>query len=300
MSALVAGNSALDMHLTVEGSDGAFEQGFTRENVAFLTQAPQAVLGGNGAAAAYALGKLGVPVDLNTAVGSDGIGELIAAWLTHAEVHLISDRVEASAVHVLRSRAQDGARSSMFYTGSDLDWSVGTEGFQSGWFFASGYGGMRDDAFSRLGEVLKQVHGNRNCVVFDPGPWFARTLTRDALRAVAPYVSCLTGTRDELAVWSSAESVDQLIDDYLSLGVEQVVVKCGPDGASYGASDGARGHVEAQPVDRAHAVGAGDTFNGAMISGFYEGHTLRESVERAVEYATAAVRSGKGVLGAFE
>ena len=300
MSVLVAGSSVLDLHLTVASEADGFSPNFTGDNVSFISHAPQVVLGGNGAATAYALGKLGVPVTLNTSVGSDGIGDLICGWLSSAGVHLVRERIEASAVHILRSRSSDGARSSMFYTGSPIDWSAGTEGFQSGWFFASGYGGMREDEFTRLAEVLEVVHGNRNQVVLDPGPWFANGLSTDVFRQAARFVSCLTGTHEELSTWSSARSVDDLIDEYLTLGIDQVIVKRGPEGAVYGASDGTRGSVAAIAVDRVHAVGAGDTFNGTMISGFYEGHSLETCVERAVERASAAVSSGRGVLGAFD
>lgn len=300
MSVLIAGNTAVDLHQSVATLEDVFDKGFTRSNVMFTDEPPKVVLGGNGAATAYALGRLGVPVFLNSAIGTDGLGDLVADWLGTAGVHFVSDRVDATAVHVLRSRISDGARSSTFFPGRSIDWSVGTEGFQSGWFFASGYGGVDASTFPDLAAVIEMLGSHRNRIVLDPGPWFAQSIDRDVFRSVAHTISCLTGTLEELGTWSGGETADAVIDDYLTLGVEQVIIKLGRDGARYGASDGTRGSVAAEPVDGAHAVGAGDTFNGVLLAGFYEGLDLDANVHRAVTLATEAVRSGRGVLGAFE
>ncbi|HAA76452.1 TPA: hypothetical protein DCE37_15165 [Candidatus Latescibacteria bacterium] len=299
MSILVAGNAVLDVQLAVDDDQG-FEDGFSGRNVGFLSQPPNVVLGGNGAATAYALGRMGIPVTLNTTLGEDPAGDLIRSWLTQAEVSLAAPSSSSSAVHVLRIRASDGARSTSFFTGKTIDWSVGTDGLQSGWFFAAGYGGVAAEDFDALIPVLERVRANRNAVVFDPGPWFAASVSVNAFREALKFVNCLTGTEEELETWSSKQGADELIDDYLGLGPDQVIVKQGSRGASFATRAGERGHVAAQPVEAAHAVGAGDTFNGALLAGLYEGRGFEACVGMGVTRATTAVASGRGVLGAFD
>ena len=141
-SVLVAGNSVLDLHLAVGEEDDSFAPGWSRKNVEFLDTAPEAVLGGNGAATAYVLGQLGVPVTLNTSIGQDVFGDVVEQWLTRAGVSLARPRSGRSPMNVVRSRRSDGARLSSFFTGDKIDWEIGLNDASSGWFFASGYGGV--------------------------------------------------------------------------------------------------------------------------------------------------------------
>ena len=97
MSILVAGNAVLDVQLAVDDDQG-FEDGFSGRNVGFLSQPPNVVLGGNGAATAYALGRMGIPVTLNTTLGEDPAGDLIRSWLTQAEVSLAAPSSSSSAI----------------------------------------------------------------------------------------------------------------------------------------------------------------------------------------------------------
>ena len=137
-------------------------------------------------------------------------------------------------------------------------------------------------------------------MAFDPGPWFARLVPQPEFRDAMERVDLLTGTEKELLTWSVGDSVEDILDDYLMLGPQTVIVKRGPEGASYGCVSGERGRVEANPVEGAHAVGAGDTSNGALIAALYRDAELEQAVNAAVRQAEAAVRSGRGVLGAFE
>ncbi len=297
MSVHVVGNSVLDIHLSAEDDNASFDHGWASGNVQFLDDPPRAVLGGNGAATAYALGRLGVPVGLNTMIGSDVWGDVIFRWLEDADVHPLRDHAGSTPVYVVRSRASDGARLSSFYSGSKLDWSAGLEAFGGGWFFASVYGRVGEADFVLLVAAFEVARAGRIC--FDPGPWFARSVPPDIFRSCVRRFDYLTGTEEELRSWSDAESIEDLMADFLGLGVGNGVVKPGADGASF-ASEDSRGHIRCTPVEGAQTVGAGNTFNGALIAELYRGKRLEESVRCAVIRAETAVRSGRGVLGAFD
>lgn len=296
---VVAGNTVLDVHVSVDGGNLGFEQEWAAGNVCLLDTPPQVVLGGNGAATSYTLAKLGIPVRLNSTVGEDSFGELVSGWLESAGVELVADRVKATAVNWVQSRAHDGCRIATFYTGDPVDWSTGIED-PCAWFFASGYGGVPENGFVGLMTAFDAVKSKGGCVAFDPGPWFARLVPQPEFRDAMERVDLLTGTEKELLTWSVGDSVEDILDDYLMLGPQTVIVKRGPEGASYGCVSGERGRVEANPVEGAHAVGAGDTFNGALIAALYRDAELEQAVNAAVRQAEAAVRSGRGVLGAFE
>lgn len=298
MGVLVAGSSVLDIHVDVDEA-GAFDQGWASDNVTFLERPPAVVLGGNGAATAYALGRLGVATTLNTTIGVDTAGDVITGWLDEANVTLASPRQGATPVNVVRARATDGARSSAFFTGRKLDWSVGLDRVDDGWFFASGYGRVDADDFAPLVDAFSAARSRGARVAFDPGPWFARSVPVDAMRAALEGLDGLFGTEEELRAWSDAETAADLIDDYTASGVGLVVVKRGREGASFGVRDGARGEVAGNPIEGAHAVGAGDTFNGTLLAGLVKGSEPGAAIEEAVGRAERAVASRRGVLGAF-
>jgi sugar/nucleoside kinase (ribokinase family) len=300
MNVLVAGNSVLDLHATVPDEETSFGTGWVENNVQFLSDAPHVVLGGNGAATSYTLGMLGVPVFLNTAIGCDPFGGLIEGWLSAAGVKLVGQKVDSTPVNIVRNRSTDGARLSSYFAGEKVDWRIGLEGEATDWFFASGYGLVSAADFDSLTEAFHRSKSNGSRVGFDPGPWFERKVSREPFRSAMSVVDCLIGTEDELQTWSDASSVDAMIEDYLGMGIERVVVKQGAEGASFGDVDGNRGHVSGHPIQEAHAVGAGDTFNGALLAGFCEERSLDECVKIAVQRAERAVRSGRGALGAFD
>ena len=300
MSVLVAGNSVLDIHSNVDAESTAFADGWASQNVSFLDRAPSLVLGGNGAATAYTLGRLGVPVLLNTALGQDDAASMVRHWLTAANVQLAGAPAKDTAVNIVKTRSSDGARQSTFYTGSKLQWHIGIEDEHVDWFFASGYGQVDASDFEVLSDALSDVNHRGVRVALDPGPWFARCVDTTRMRETLPSVEVLSGTFEELAVWSTGETPEDIIDDYLDLGVAVVVVKRGPEGAQYGDCD-SRGVVRGEPISSAHAVGAGDTFNGALLAGLVTAQaSLEEIVRDSVRLAEQAVRSGRGVLGAFE
>ena len=65
------------------------------------------------------------------------------------------------------------------------------------------------------------------------------------------------------------------------MGVKNVVVKLGKDGAYFSQKDGASGYSPAFPVrEKVDTVGAGDGFAAGVISALAEGETLEEAAFR--------------------
>ena len=80
----------------------------------------------------------------------------------------------------------------------------------------------------------------------------------------------------------------------LSVGTSE-----GADGAAFGEAGAGVYSLPTERVEDANAVGAGDTFNAALLHSLNRGTTLDKAAETAIQLATAAVKRGKGVLGAL-
>ena len=132
-------------------------------------------------------------------------------------------------------------------------------------------------------------------IVVDPGPWFAQAATADQMAPLWPHVDLLIGTDAELAPYADGSATPR---DLLQLGVGAVVVKQGADGASW-ANAQQDGHTQANRVDAAYSVGAGDTFNARLVFGLARGDELSDAVRAAVGLATRVVAEERGVFGAF-
>ena len=81
-----------------------------------------------------------------------------------------------------------------------------------------------------------------------------------------------------------------------ALGVQEVVIKRGPDGASCFAADGTETHAAAFAVEEVDPTGAGDCFGGAYIAA----RRLGEPIADALTYASAAGARNVTVRGPME
>ena len=86
---------------------------------------------------------------------------------------------------------------------------------------------------------------------------------------------------NEAKLLSKKDTLDEIVDFYLGLGIESMVIKLGADGA-YLANKKERKLIEGYRVDRVvDTVGAGDGFAVGMVSGLMEGLKMEDCVLRA-------------------
>jgi len=296
----VAGNAVLDLLLRdVPTCTGGAEDAWTPGNVRFLARPPEGVLGGNGGAAAYLLGRLGDRVSLNAQVGTDVFGKRIRAWLeTEAKVDLVVPPAKTTAVNVIPI-SPGGERRSIYYTGEKVVWKQSLDALGADWFYASGYGQVTAEDLSELSEVLREFRRGGSQVMFDPGPWFFQAASRSQMLAAWKNVDVLVGTEQELGTWDGRGAVGDTVGGLLSLGPRAVVVKRGAEGAAFGSPDEGVGALPTDRVQGRNTVGAGDAFNAGLLHAMCRGSLLREAVAGALGLATQAVRCGRGVLGAL-
>ena len=294
----VAGNSVLDLLVRdVRPGDGQEVEAWGRGSVRFLDRPVEPALGGT-AATGYLLGRLGESVSLNTQVGDDALGAILRSWFADAGIELVVPVAGSTAANVILV-APDGTPRWHYYTGQKVEWRRSLTVTDAAWFYASGYGQATSTDLGELCEVFKAFQARGTRVAFDPGPWLFAHVSREQMMQSWAHVDCLIGTESELSTWHEGQSVMALISRLLTLGPRQVVVKRGADGAALGEGGAGAHSLPTERVEDANAVGAGDTFNAALLHSLNRGSALDEAVKTAVQLATAAVKRGKGVLGAL-
>ena len=293
----LAGNCAVDVMVPAAiGSDGAKEERGRAATLRILTEGPAVTLAGGAGWPAYLLARLGHPVQLNTRLGRDLFGTLLRDRLAGAGVEVVGPDAAATAVSVI-SAAEGGLRSGFVYPGEPIDWRASLPGLRSvpgtRWFFASGYSGVGEADFRALKDLFTELRDRQAKIVFDPSPWFARRVERDAMLEVLASVHCLSATQAELGAWFPAEDPAALARHVLKCGPACAVVKQGANGATVGTTDGIVQHVPTDPVAGANTVGAGDTFSAGLLHGLSTDLPAPEAVALAVRMATEVVRVGR-------
>ena len=126
----------------------------------------------------------------------------------------------------------------------------------------------------------------------------ARVVVNPAPAAVAPdsiYADAdiLTPNETEAQILTGVEVTDEAsaqkaADVLHARGTKTVVITLGGKGAYYSAPEG-RGLVPAEPVKAIDTVGAGDTFNGALVVALSEGRALPDAIRFACKAAAISV-----------
>lgn len=250
--------------------------------------------GGDTSNTAIAAARQGASVGFVTRLGADTFGDsFMALWA--------SEGVDASTVQ----RDPDGYTSVYFVTHSDC-------GHQFSYFRdASAASRMRSDdlpedyiAGARLLHVtgisqgisnhatdavfraIEIANDNSVQVSYDPN---VRTKLWSLDRARAIIHAAMR--RCQIALPSSEDAVcltgltnpDHIVDYYLNLGADMVVLKLGAEGSLVATQDERR-HVEGRDITPVDATAAGDTFDGALLAELAAGR----DVFSAAYYANAA------------
>lgn len=101
---------------------------------------------------------------------------------------------------------------------------------------------------------------------------------------------------EELELAAGVEGEDKAIEHLFKLGVKEIVLKRGGEGASYFAADGTRLHQSAFIVDEIDPTGAGDCFGGAYVAC----RRLALAPDVALNYACAAGARNVTLRGPME
>ena len=273
---------------------------YTPESLHTLNSPVEMGLGGNGAAAAYVLGKLGIPVELSTSIGTDAPGQLARGWLKQAGVRCLATKPAASTMVALSAVDGQGKRKGCLqHPGTELEWSLSASDTGATWLLVMIHSQVTPDELPAVHHLMQQFRKAGRTTVVDTGMgWIINRAEPQQIHALWSGANIVTGTSDELAHWTACSDPESIASRVLSHGAQQVVIKMGADGAAYQSDVQAYTHEQAVPVGQANrSIGAGDAFTGAMVGALAVGESLAVAVNHAQQIAAKVVQSGRCVLG---
>ncbi|MEV0317782.1 sugar kinase [Streptomyces sp. NPDC050658] len=255
---------------------------------------------------AIGLARLGHSVRWAGAVGDDEAGELVLRTLRAEGVDVTAASRDAGAptgLILFEPRLPDVTRVHYYRAGSAGS-RIAPAAVESA--FATGpaprvlhltgitpaLGPSARDACRRALELARE-HGTTVCldVNFRSRLWSSEQAST-VMRSWIPYVDVLVASDDELplCVPEGTPGTGAQVKQLLGLGVGEVVVKLGADGATAYTAGGEL-HAPARPVRAVDAVGAGDAFVSGYLSALLDGEDVAGRLDRAVTTGAFAVAS---------
>lgn len=241
--------------------------------------------GGKGANQAVAAARLGGDVSFVGCVGRDEFGDAAIAGLRADGIDIGNvRRVDGARAGVaLIVVADDGENaivvapgSNSLLTGDDID--AASEAIRNADVLVV----QLEVPLDAVRRALEIAHEAGVATLLNPAP--AQELDRGLLQ----HVDWITPNETEAAQLAGLDIASEGVrldaaDALRRLGVRNVVITCGSDGALYSA-EGSSVVVAAIPVDPIDTVGAGDVFSGALAVALGESQDVAE----ALRFANAA------------
>jgi ribokinase len=295
MSLLVVGNTVVDVIFPGVPQLPRWPRHteFTRTNLALVPAAPLVTLGGNGANAAYVAARCGARVALHSPAGADPFGKLAARWLRDAGCRVrVPQRPQRTAVNVTAANARF-QRATLFYPGAAPTLPRAVRGFRRvlvcGW------------PHSPWPELARRLGAWRRAGIWtalDAGPILGRAPTLAELRPVFAGLDLLLLNRHEAQAITRTRTPAAAAHALRRGCSGDLVIKLGADGALWLPAGSAKPQrVPGHRIVVANTVGAGDTFNGALLAALERGRSFPAALRFANAMAASVVRSARGVVG---
>ena len=244
-------------------------------------------------------------VDYLTAVGTDVVSEEMLAFIAATGVGTGHIRcVEGRSPGLYMIHLKDGERSFSYWRSAsaaktladDADHLRGSiEAADVIIFSGITLAILAPSAVETLLSELRRARAAGKLVVFDPNIrprlWEDKAYMLETISAGARAASLVMPSFDDEASHFGDSDVAATITRYRGLGVENIVVKDGPNGVTLRFGDAAETFVPAVKIGKVvDTTSAGDSFNGAFLARYVAG---RDPVAAAAFAATIA----SGVIG---
>ncbi len=240
-------------------------------------------VGGCASNAAMDLAKLGVPAALCCKVGKDSFGDFVLAQASAAGVD-VSGVIQDPSVSTTSSVvcvSSDGERSFLYNPGS-------TSAFRKedvpeqlleecGIVFVAGAMLLSSFDGKPCSEVLARARALGKFTVMDTA-WDFDDRWLPKIEEALPGLDLFMPSYEEAARLSGKTDVSEIADFFFSLGVKNVIIKIGKDGAYFCPAAEERftlpTYRNIKPVD---TTGAGDSFCAGFLCGLAQGWDFRKS-----------------------
>lgn len=280
MSVLIIGSTNIDISASMER--------FPIKGETLLGKEVQYRYGGKGANQACALGKLGADTTFLTCVGDDGHGHEIVQYLKSVGVNM--ERVKYSAARrtgtAIINVDDRGDNTIVVIQGANLDCDVAYIRENEDCFRNCDYVLLqREIPFDAIEEAITLAAKYGKKVVLNPAPASDRINPK-----LYPYITYMTPNEVEISVMAGADGdLEQNAEKLMKLGVQNVLVTLGSEGARLFSKEAKSIHVPACKVDAVDTVAAGDCFNGAFVAALDRGDTVEEAMQFANRASAIAV-----------
>lgn len=240
-------------------------------------------VGGCAANAAIDLAKLGVPVTLSCKVGRDSFGRFVRETAGEAGVDIrgiVEDGGVSTTVSIVCVNSS-GERSFLYnpgsaaaYTLEDIDLRLVEECdivFVAGAMLLTSFDGEPCARF------MEEARAKGKFTVMDTA-WDFADVWLPKVEAVLPHLDLFMPSLEEAQKLTGEADPDRIADRFFEMGVANVIVKLGKEGALFCPAGRERFRLPTyrsiKPVD---TTGAGDSFCAGFLAGLAQGWDFRES-----------------------
>ena len=280
MSVLVIGSTNIDISVGVDR--------FPKKGETLIGKDLAYKYGGKGANQACALGKLGSDVTFLTCVGNDAHGHEIIDYLSSVGVK--TDRVKYTSAYPTGTATitvdANGDNIIIVIQGANKACDVDYIRANEDCFRTCNYVLLQMEIpFDAIEEAILLAAKYNKRVVLNPAP------ASNALnKALYKHISYMTPNEIEIKVMAGTdEGLEANARQLLALGVENVLVTLGSEGACLFSGVAESIHVPAYKVQAVDTVTAGDCFNGAFVAALDRGEDVREAMKFANRASAVAV-----------
>ncbi|MBE1877638.1 ribokinase [Myceligenerans pegani] len=238
--------------------------------------------GGKGLNQAVAARRAGAEVTFAGAVGDDGFGRELRAFLEAEGIATAHLRTSAQPTGIAQvSVLADGENGIVIVAGANGEDEL-TDGDRAAIAGASALVVQLERPLALVERALSAARAAGVRTVLTPAP------VDGAAARLLPLVDVLVPNEPEALGLSGAADVEGAAR-HLSERVGTVIVTRGPRGALVAREGGILATVEAVAVDAVDTTGAGDTFVGVLVARLVEGAVLDDAVRAATAAAAIAV-----------
>lgn len=232
-------------------------------------------VGGSPMNVAVGLARLGHQSGYFTKLSSDVFGQRMRKFLSLNELDtsLCIDTDLNTTLAIVETN-EDGSANYVFYTNNTADVSIGIEELPSSLsneirvlHFGS-YSTAAEPTASALLTLAQREKGNR-FISYDPN---LRTSIepdidkwREVFAGLASTATLIKASDEDIETLFGKNQEERFVSDCFNFGAELVFITRGPDGSSGFAPDGETVSVPGVKVDVIDTVGAGDTFQAAIL-----------------------------------
>lgn len=242
-------------------------------------------IGGSPLNVALGLARLGNPVEYLTANSTDALGQKLQAFMTSENIgtqHVV--RTDKNTSLAMVSLNSDGHPSYAFYIEGSADVSLSLDDLPDPTPFEAISLGSYSTVVKPIADSLKAlVHraAANTVIAFDPNVRPSIEPNPDVwwetFNRIAPLSDIIKLSDEDIEFLSPGSSIERFVREALALGAEWVVVTRGPDGAIAHGQSGQVIQVPGRKVAVVDTVGAGDTFQAAMLDALKRNGWLKKS-----------------------